>query len=156
MSLPLGTSSTLPPPSSMDRSMLKVSSRALNSCALVSCSNRRKYVFIAVPDIDNIPSAYLVLCVDDELPERLENDRVVEGEVVEADLPPKHVLDHVAVEEQRAELVLEEAQAHQAAHVAERVQTVGGGAALDGGVEAALARTIKEGKYEVKSEKESL
>ena len=36
---------------------------------------------------------YLVLCVDDKLPEGLEDDGVEEGEVVEAALAPKHELD---------------------------------------------------------------
>ena len=38
------------------------------------------------------PRSYLVLGVDDELPERLEDDGVEEGQVVEATLPAQHEL----------------------------------------------------------------
>ena len=38
------------------------------------------------------PRSYLVLGVDDELPERLEDDWVEEGQVVEAALPAQHEL----------------------------------------------------------------
>ena len=39
--------------------------------------------------------SYLVLGVDDELPERLEDDGVEEGEVVEATLPAQHELKEI-------------------------------------------------------------
>ncbi len=65
---------------------------------------------------------------------------------MEADPPPQEVLDHVTVEEHRAQLVLQQAEAHQAANVAEAVQPLRGGAALHRGVEAALARAEKEEK----------
>ena len=38
------------------------------------------------------PRSYLVLGVDDELPERLKDDGVEEGQVVEAALPAQHEL----------------------------------------------------------------
>lgn len=59
---------------------------------------------------------------------------------MEPDLLTKDELEDVPVEEEWAELVLEQTQAHQPAHVAEGVQTLGTAFARDRGVKAALAR----------------
>ena len=84
--------------------------------------------------------SYLVLGIDDQLPQRLVDDGVEEGEVVEAHPPPQEELEHVSVEVERAELVLQETQAHQSTHVAEGVQAFRGTLTNDRRVEAAFAR----------------
>ena len=50
---------------------------------------------------------------------------------MEAALSAEHELDDVSVEEDGTQLVLQQAQTHQTAHVAVRVQALGGGAALN-------------------------
>lgn len=74
----------------------------------------------------------------------LVNHRVEEGKVVEADLPSEDVLDHMPVEENGAQLVLQHAEADEAANVAERVQSLDSRLALARRVETALARAVEE------------
>ena len=50
------------------------------------------------------------LGVDDQTPHRLVSHGIEEGQVVPADPTTQDVLQHVAVEEQRAHLVLEQAE----------------------------------------------
>lgn len=55
------------------------------------------------------------LRVDDQLPKALVDDRVEEGQVVEAHRPAQHVLENVPVQEHRAEFVLQQAETDDAA-----------------------------------------
>ena len=54
-----------------------------------------------------IRTQYLIFRVDDELPEGLVHVRIEESEIVEARFPAEQVFDHVTVQRQRTQLVLE-------------------------------------------------
>ncbi len=51
--------------------------------------------------------SHLALRVHDQLPQRLKDDGVEKGQVVEPDLSAEQILDDMSVEEERAELVLQ-------------------------------------------------
>ena len=63
---------------------------------------------------------------------------------MESDPAAEHELDHVSVQEQGAELVLQQAEAHQTTDVAESIQTLGGGPTLDRRVETSFSRRIEK------------